>query len=153
VKFRDVSYVVGGYVVSQDAALLLWHPDMERWVPAGGRIHVTDGEYPHEAVVREVREEIGLHVQVIGTPPPNDTADVAEALPVPAGVQEIRIGPVSRYLDFVYFCQVVDGELALDYREARAYHWFTESDLARYPLLPHVRSFATRALVAARQEA
>ena len=151
VKFRDVRYVVGGYVVRSDTALLLWHPDMARWVPAGGRIEVGDGEYPHEAVVREVREECGLHVQVIGVPQPTTADDVAEALPVPAGIQEIRVGPVSKYLDFVYFCQVLDGDLTLDYREARAYHWFTESDLYRYPLLPHVRNFASRALHAARQ--
>lgn len=148
-KFRDVKYVVGGYVVHTDRALLLWHKDLGRWVPAGGRIEVATGEYPHEAVIREVREEIGLDVEVISPSADSPADDVARALPLPAGVQELRVGPVSRYLDFVYFCRATDGELSLDYREARAYHWFTRADLDRYPLLPHVRSYAGRALAAA----
>jgi ADP-ribose pyrophosphatase YjhB (NUDIX family) len=152
VKFQDVRYVVGGYVVQHDRALLLWHLDLARWVPAGGRIEVGAGEYPHEAVVREVREEVGLNVDVMRSPQPGVIDDVAQAMPTPAGVQEITVSPVTRYLDFVYFCEVVSGDLTLDYREARAYKWFTREDLDRYPLLPHVRGFATRALEAAKQD-
>jgi len=49
-------------------------------------------------------------------------------------------------LDFVYFCNVSGGELSLDYRAARAYHWFSKDDLGRFPLLPHVFAYAWRAL-------
>src|SRR5215469_12836503 len=125
---RDATYVVGGYVVRDGRVLLLWHGGLARWVPTGGRIELASGEYPHEALIREVREE------------------TATPLPMPVSIQEIRISPTKEYLDFVYFCDVVDGELSLDYRAARAYHWFSKDDLERFPLMPHVFAYASRAL-------
>ena len=61
---RDATYVVGGYVVRGGRVLLLWHGGLSRWVPTGGRIELASGEYPHEALIREVREETGLAVRV-----------------------------------------------------------------------------------------
>ena len=72
--------------------------------------------------------------------------EAATPLPMPVSIQEIRISPTKEYLDFVYFCDVVDGELSLDYRAARAYHWFSKDDLERFPLMPHVFAYASRAL-------
>jgi 8-oxo-dGTP pyrophosphatase MutT (NUDIX family) len=63
---RDATYVVGGYVVRDSRVLLLWHGGLARWVPTGGRIELASGEYPHEALIREVREETGLAVRVPG---------------------------------------------------------------------------------------
>ena len=60
---RDATYVVGGYVVRGGRVLLLWHGGLSRWVPTGGRIELASGEYPHEALIREVREETGLEVR------------------------------------------------------------------------------------------
>jgi hypothetical protein len=65
---------------------------------------------------------------------------------MPISIQEIRISASKEYLDFVYFCNVLGGELSLDYRAARAYHWFSKDDLGRFPLLPHVLAYASRAL-------
>ena len=61
---RDATYVVGGYVVRSGRVLLLWHGGLSRWVPTGGRIELASGEYPHEALIREVRDETGLAVTV-----------------------------------------------------------------------------------------
>jgi len=115
-------------------------------VPTGGRIELASGEYPHEALIREVREETGLAVRVAGGAGLEVRDDAATPLPMPVSIQEIRISPTKEYLDFVYFCDVVDGELSLDYRAARAYHWFSREDLDRFPLLPHVFAYASRAL-------
>ena len=38
------------------------------------------------------------------------------------------------------------GQVSLDYRAARAYHWFSKDDLERFPLMPHVLAYAARAL-------
>lgn len=144
-KFRDANYVAGGYVVKGNRVLLLWHPDLDRWVPAGGRVEVADGEYPHEAVVREVDEETSLAVEIV-----NPTAGVEDnavaPMPIPASVQEISLADGKRYLDFIYYCKYVGGSLALDYLEARAYKWFTIDELDSYPLYPHVREYAKSAL-------
>ena len=88
----------------------------------------------------------GLEVSVAGGAGLEVRDDAATPLPMPISIQEIRISPSKEYLDFVYFCNVVDGELSLDYRAARAYHWFSKEDLDRFPLMPHVLAYASRAL-------
>lgn len=143
---RDATYVVGGYVVRNQRVLLLWHGGLSRWVPTGGRIELVSGEYPHEALIREVREETGLSVVVAGQPGLEVRDEAVTPLPMPVSIQEIRISPSAEYLDFVYFCEAVDGEVSLDYRAARAYHWFNKDDLGRFPLMPHVLAYASRAL-------
>ncbi|HEV3291109.1 MAG TPA: NUDIX domain-containing protein [Streptosporangiaceae bacterium] len=143
---RDATYVAGGYVVRDDRVLLLWHGSLSRWVPTGGRIELASGEYPHEALIREVQEETGLSVSVASGGGMEVRDEAASPLPMPVSIQEIRISPSAEYLDFVYFCHVVDGEVSLDYRAARAYHWFSKDDLQRFPLMPHVFAYASRAL-------
>jgi 8-oxo-dGTP pyrophosphatase MutT (NUDIX family) len=143
---RGIDYVVGGYVVDHDRVLLLWHADLGRWVPAGGRIKLSAGEYPHEAVERKVREECGLSVRVVDFSVLTIADELASPLPAPAAVQRITLSPGVGYLDFVYLCNVIGGVLSLNYVEARAYHWFGADDLKRFPLVPHVRAFAQLAL-------
>ena len=114
--------------------------------PTGGRIELASGEYPHEALIREVREETGLAVRVASGAGLEVRDEAATPLPMPIAIQEIRISPSKEYLDFVYFCHVIGGEVSLDYRAARAYHWFSKDDLERFPLMPHVLAYAARAL-------
>ena len=52
------------FVVEGDSTLLLWHNKVEAWLPPGG--HIDPGELPEEAAVREVAEETGLRVELLG---------------------------------------------------------------------------------------
>lgn len=146
VKGRNAQYVVGGYVVDTGRVLLMWHSQLGRWVPCGGRIRIPQGEYPHEAVAREVEAECGLQIEIVRPAGASIADHISSPLPMPAAMQEIRLSSGDYYLDMVYFCRVIGGDLVLDYRQARAYHWFDVNDLQRYPLLPHVQQFSTRAL-------
>ena len=59
---------VGGIVLDDDGRLLMiqrgTEPDRGRWSLPGGRVEL--GETDEEAAVREVREETGLDIEVIG---------------------------------------------------------------------------------------
>lgn len=145
-RLRVSEYSVGGYVASGARVLLLWHSNLARWVPAGGRIDFRAGEYPHEAVLREVREECGLEISIRSQPHQTVADSIAIPLPLPAQVQELRLEDGSTYLDFVYYCSTQDPTVELNYREARAYHWFTAEDLDRFPLLDHVRGHSLKAM-------
>src|SRR5215475_14714654 len=90
----------------------------------------------HGGLARRVASGAGLEVR----------DEAATPLPMPIAIQEIRISASKEYLDFVYFCHVTGGEVSLDYRAARAYHWFSKDDLERFPLMPHVLAYAARAL-------
>jgi hypothetical protein len=143
---RAAQFVVGGYVVESGRVLLMWHSQLDRWVPPGGRIAMANGEYPHEAVVRGVKAECGLEIAVGVATEPGPGDAFASPVPSPVAMQEIRLASGEYYLDMVYFCRRIGGSVTLDYREARAYHWFAAGDLQNYPLVPHIQRFAFRAL-------
>ena len=58
---------VGGFIHKEGKVLLIrrkFEPNKGRWAPPGGLLEV--GEDPEEAARREVREELGLEVEVEG---------------------------------------------------------------------------------------
>jgi 8-oxo-dGTP pyrophosphatase MutT (NUDIX family) len=143
---RGFAYAVGVYVVQADAVLLVWHGQLDRWVPVGGRVEVERDEVPHAAAMRETMEEVGLDIRLVeGGNVATSDPDVIIP-PQPVQVQEIRLQTGERFLDFVYFATTVDRSVSLDYREARGYHWFTAADLNRFPVPPHVRAYGYAAL-------
>jgi ADP-ribose pyrophosphatase YjhB (NUDIX family) len=137
-------YGVGTYIVRRNAVLLLWHEDLGRWVPPGGRLELAQGESPHEAALRHAIDECGLAASLSGAVGIEDS--IARPLPTPAALQELQLEHNVTLIDFVYFATTDQENLFLNYREARAYHWFTESDLVRYPIVPHIRAFASEAI-------
>lgn len=52
------------FVVHDDAVLLRLHEKYNLWTGPGG--HIDPGEDPNEAVLREVWEEVGLRVELVG---------------------------------------------------------------------------------------
>src|SRR5690606_15105947 len=94
-------FAVATFVVHQGRVLLLYHKRLGMWLPPGG--HIEPNELPDEAAVREVYEETGVRVELVGE----------RALPVdyprqlvrPQGVQVERIGPGHEHIDLVYFAR------------------------------------------------
>jgi ADP-ribose pyrophosphatase YjhB (NUDIX family) len=142
IAYRHVQYVVGGYVLMAGRVLLTWHEGLRRWVPPGGQVRISHGEYPHEAVVRQVEQECGLRVSVVDRSRFHVRDAIAHPVPMPLAIQELDVGSDVHYLDMAYMCRVIGGNVQLNYREARAYHWFNHDDLRRFPLLDHVRSYS-----------
>ena len=52
------------YIVNEDAVLLRLHEKYNFWIAPGG--HIDPGEDVNEAVLREVWEETGLKVELVG---------------------------------------------------------------------------------------
>ena len=85
------------------------------WEFPGGK--VDDGEAPHDALTRELREELGLEVRV--------------EKPITFAVHE---EPGLRILLLFYAVQIVDGEPRG--REGQAVKWVSVTDLPSYPTPP-----------------
>ncbi|MFH1779835.1 MAG: NUDIX domain-containing protein, partial [Candidatus Micrarchaeota archaeon] len=53
-------FTATGFVVNPEKTnvLLIFHKKLGLWLPPGG--HINEGEMPHEAVLREVKEETGV---------------------------------------------------------------------------------------------
>lgn len=143
-------YTATTYVVEGDAVALHEHERLGKWLPPGG--HVDRDELPHEAAVREVREETGLDVDLVAR-----VEDVAsptvESLPQPQHLQladvNVYDGEVGhQHVDFVYYARAdrraiepAAGELSGD-----AWQWVTAGELASDRFDPDVTDIGRRAI-------
>lgn len=101
-------FTVAVFVVSRQQVLLHYHHKLQRWLPPGG--HIEADELPDDAAHREVLEETGITIELIGDPL-NDV-DI-EGQPVqlcrPAGIQLAHIRPGHEHIDLIYFARPTGG--------------------------------------------
>lgn len=136
-------FTATAFVVWRGGVLLHKHRKLGRWFPPGG--HVEPNEVPDDAAVREVLEESGVRVALVGE----------RALPVleprqlvrPRGIQLETISPGHEHIDLIYFAKPLpgyDGRL-LDSDETLG--WYDEGALGRLELTGEIRHWATLALL------
>lgn len=114
---------VSAVVVGGSEILLQRRADDGRWATPGGVLE--PGEEPAAAVVREVREETGLHVVT-----ERMSSVVAEE---PTSYHN---GDRVQFLDIAFRCRVVGGTLRADGEETLEVRWFPLDGLP--DMLPHV---------------
>jgi 8-oxo-dGTP pyrophosphatase MutT (NUDIX family) len=134
---RDVAVAV--FVVDHGRVLLRWHPRLQRWLPPGG--HVEPNEIPDDAAIREVLEETGVHIRLIGDPAItiNSTGQPRQ-LCRPLGIQLADISPGHQHIDLVY---LATGEPA---GTIEGVAWFTASELGTLDLGAEVAAWCEVAL-------
>jgi 8-oxo-dGTP pyrophosphatase MutT (NUDIX family) len=122
------------YVVRGDETLLHDHERLDLWLPPGG--HVDRDELPHEAALREVREETGLRVDLVAAVDDIAGADV-RSIPKPQHLQladvNVHDGEVGhQHVDLVFYARAENravepgaGELPAD-----RWEWFDAARLA-----------------------
>ncbi|HEV2526909.1 MAG TPA: NUDIX domain-containing protein [Thermomicrobiales bacterium] len=97
-------FTVAVFVIAQGRVLLQWHRKLSRWLPPGG--HIEPGELPDDAAVREVLEETGQTVRLIGGTGLGLSLrgeGIPRQLMRPIGIQLEDISPGHQHIDLVYF--------------------------------------------------
>jgi ADP-ribose pyrophosphatase YjhB (NUDIX family) len=144
-------FVATVYVVNDGATALHYHERLGMWLPPGG--HLERDELPTGAAVREVREELGLEVELVGPVGDFDTGTVS-SLPRPRhllleDIHEHADGTVGhQHVDFVYYGAVSSREIRPDdgEQDAADWRWLTPDDVeSRTDLEPDVGAIATAA--------
>jgi 8-oxo-dGTP pyrophosphatase MutT (NUDIX family) len=136
---RDLA--VSTFVVWRAHVLLHRHAGLGLWLPCGG--HVEPHELPDDAAVREVEEEAGVRIRLIGEHPVD--APGPRALTRPRGVQLETIAPGHEHVDLVYLgvpIEPYDGALASD----PTLGWYRAERLHELPLTPEIRAWSLLAL-------
>ncbi len=132
---RDLAATV--FVAWQGQLLMHRHRKLGMWLPCGG--HVEPHELPDDAAVREVLEESGVRVELVG--------ERALGLPTPRqlvrprGVQLESIHPGHEHIDLIYFgrpLEPYDGTLLGD---EPGLGWYDRSALERLDLTDEVRAW------------
>ena len=137
-------FTVAVFAVWQGKVLLHRHRKLGMWLPPGG--HIEPGELPDEAAVREVLEETGLRVALVG----ERREDVEDPVQLhrPAGVQLEHIGPGHEHIDLIYFAKPLGPTEIRDEFTADKVGWYGPEDWKAMQVNDEVRGWCERALSA-----
>ena len=113
--------------------LLVKHKDYDKWLQPGG--HIEEDETPEEAAIREVYEETGIKITILGERFPRE-----DDLVRPLGIQGNRKENGDRHIDIIYYAKPNDLEAPLKINdESLDIRWFTRNELEQLPVFPDVR--------------
>ncbi len=140
-------FTVAVFVVHEGRVLLHYHRKLGRWLPPGG--HVEENELPDEAAVREVLEEAGMHVRLVGSR--GVDVDEPRQLVVPAGVQLEDIYAGHQHVDLVYFAvpehpDSRGAEIPAQLAARDGVGWYRPDDLTRLGATLEIQTWARRAV-------
>ena len=113
--------------------LLVKHGDYDKWLQPGG--HIEEDETPEEAAIREVYEETGIKITLIGEHFPRE-----DDLIRPLGIQCNRKEDGKRFIDIIYAAKPnnLDDEPVLN-DESTEIGWFSRTELDRMPVFQDVK--------------
>jgi len=133
-------FVATVYVVESGAVALHEHDKLEMWLPPGG--HIDRDELPHEAALRETREELGFDVTLDALE--GDLAsDTARSIPQPQHflLEDINVsaeGVGHQHIDFIFYGEAPHRDIqpGPDEQPADDWEWFTPDELRDNDDLP-----------------
>ena len=133
------------YVINDNKVLLHQHKKYKTWFPLGG--HIEEDEFPHEAAIREVKEESGFDVTLIETElaPEIELARV-KRIPTPFCLLHEGIGGVENFFDFIYIAETIETDPHPESDESKEFKWFSYEELLSYDIKTHVKNTALAAL-------
>jgi 8-oxo-dGTP pyrophosphatase MutT (NUDIX family) len=138
------------YLVADGATALHEHPRLGIRLPPGG--HVDRGELPHEAALREAREETGLDPTLL-TDHDDVRSDTARAIPRPRHLMLADVNVCGdevghQHVDHVFYATVERHAIdpAPDEPGPEAWAWYDPDALRAADVDPDVRELGIEAI-------
>ncbi len=145
-----IDFTVEVFIVFKDKVLLRLHDKYKIWLSVGG--HIELDEDPNQAAVREVKEEVGLSIKLIGATPntgevPSATFQYHELL-APRYLNRHRVSPTHEHVTLVYFATAESDSIAVTYQSDKSeqWKWFTRAEIESADLRPNIKFYALKAL-------
>jgi 8-oxo-dGTP diphosphatase len=149
---EKIDFTVEAFIVHDNKVLLRKHDKYKIWLSVGG--HVELDEDPNQAMLREVREEVGLEVELFDSRvKENSDGDFIELIPPVALARHaasIGANPDHVHVVMVYFAVASSDDVRVDHEGDRSdeWRWFSKEDLEEIDVRPNIKEFALRALAA-----
>ena len=130
------------FIVRDGRTLLLWHKKMQAWLPPGGHLHPN--ELPELAAVREVAEETGLEVEILGR---RQKWGQVQVLRRPTCILLEDISEGHQHIDLIYFAGVIGGaKETVNALEAAGSRWCDWDDLGSVEIPEDIRRLGRQAI-------
>ena len=140
-----MDFTVEAFVVHEHRVLLIYHKQLQQWLPLGG--HIELDEDPEQALFREIKEESGLEVEILSQKPAQQFEGKKFLYP-PVYLDIHPITPTHRHIGLVYFATAASDQVRLAADEHEAIRWFSEAELhdRTFGIQPDVLFYAGEAL-------
>ena len=147
---EKVDFTVEVFIVFKNKVLLRRHEKYDIWLSVGG--HIELDENPIQAAIREVKEEVGLEVEIIG-----GKKGIGDGSSENKGYQDLippkylgmhPAGEIHKHITLVYFA-ISNSDKILDAtndEEKTETCWVTKEQLKKMDLVPNVLFYAEEAL-------
>lgn len=124
--FYSLDWTVSVFIVNAGRVLLVHHRQLKKWLPVGG--HIEPNEDPVTAAHREVAEEVGLDIHLLGKRLPRKFAGT-QGLVAPVYMDIHDIHGDHRHLGMIYFATAESDEVFVAEDEHFDNRWFTPQEL------------------------
>ncbi len=121
-----IDFVVDIFIVYKDKILLIHHRGQNKWLPIGG--HIELDEDPEQALFREIKEECGLEIEILGEKPLVQSP-IAKFLYPPVFLDIHKISDTHKHVGLFYFAKAKNDKAVLNQREHKGIKWFSKEDL------------------------
>src|SRR3989344_931787 len=122
---ETLDITVAGCIINSGKLLLIHHQKLDKWLPVGG--HIDENETPDDALLREVKEEVGLDIEFVHYPSPRRGNQNQFALPF--YVNKHHITEDHLHYNLFYLCSSKRTEIKIAEKELKGYRWVEEKDL------------------------
>ncbi|MBI1975139.1 MAG: NUDIX domain-containing protein [Parcubacteria group bacterium] len=145
---EKIDFTVEVFIVHEDTVLLRMHDKYKKWMSVGG--HIELDEDPVEAAHREVKEEVGLDIELVGNEKlcTKPETRFSELLPPIALNRHSTNKEGHEHITFVYFARSksIETKALSEDDKSEECRWCTKEDIKRMELWPNVRAYALAAL-------
>lgn len=139
---EKIDFTASVFIVHEGKVFLHLHKKLNKWLQPGGHIELDEG--PLEAAIREVKEETGLDVELVGGEQLSELKDDRTDILPPRFLNRHPFNDAHEHIDFTYFGRVVGGEVKPE--EGVEIRWLTKEELEKADIYPTTRAYALAAL-------
>lgn len=147
---EKIDYTVEVFIVYKNKVLLRKHEKYNIWLSVGG--HIELDETPEQAAIREVKEEVGLDIKLIGHKKGISNGGLEnrghkDLIPP----KYLGIHPVNgthQHIVLIYFAVSETDKVLepLDEKEKAETCWVSKGELEKMQLVPNVKFYSQEAL-------